>query len=92
MSIIGQYDRRHLNAIRPQFVTFAELKREFQFRYPGLFTTTWFEKELHDLWVLGAPDPNPANEGKRLLLPAQVQKFCKETAQRLGQEIMTHAR
>ncbi len=91
-SILAEYDKRNLNAIRPMFVTFDALLMEFRVRYPYFLSFAWFEHELHDLWVLGPPDPNPANEGMHLLLPGQVQRFAREIAKRVGVEIMKNTR
>lgn len=97
-SILGEYDRGNRNAIRPVTVSFAALRREFEIRFPYFFSFPWFEKELHDLWMMGPPDLNDrrpilaVDQGRRLLLPGQVHKFARETAQRIGTEMMTHAK
>lgn len=92
-----EYDKRNRNAIKPVVLSFAALKLEFEIRYPYFFNFPWFEKELHDLWMMGPPDLNDksgnpkADQGRRMLLPNQVHKFAREIAQRIGQEIMQRA-
>ncbi len=98
MSILLEYDRRNVNAIRPRFVAFPDLLTEFKLRYPYFLQFAWFEKELHDLWMMGPPDPNDkrpilaVDQGRRLLLPSKVHQFAREIAGRVGAEIMTNAR
>lgn len=72
----------HAEYQKPRIVTLAELQRVLH-RYT--FGYKWAEDAIVDLWKLGAPLPQPANEPeRRVLLPGQFAKWWAELAQRMG--------
>lgn len=45
--------------------------------YPGAIERPAIDKALRELYENGAPDPNPANEGRRMVMPPQWREFAK---------------
>ena len=67
---------------KPRIVSLAELQRVLT-RYT--YGAKWAEDAIVDLWKLGAPIPQPANQPeRRILLPGQFSKWWGELAQRMG--------
>ena len=70
--------------LQPRIVSFKELHDKL---FPLLQVYEWAEKELHDLWKIGAPDPQSkpckckdprtCKHQKRILLPKQFQTWWK---------------
>ena len=79
-------------AVTPMFVTFAELRAAVYGAFPHWQQFTWLDRELHDLWSLGCPSLNPGEFGKRLILPAQYQKWAREVGQKMSAEILKAGR
>lgn len=79
---------RPVRAVQPLFISFRELQALVYSAFPQFALFKWLDAELHDLWSMGAPDPNPRNEGKRLILPNQYQKWAREVGQKMSAEIL----
>lgn len=68
----------------PRIFTYNELRARL---WPYIGAWPWAQKELHDLWMMGAPIPNqgvPAHEfeEQRILLPSQFRRWWEEVARR----------
>ena len=67
----------------PRIVTEAQLQAAL---LPMLGLDRWAQDTVGDLWRKGAPvpQPGPAGEEMRILLPTQFQTWFNDVAQRLG--------
>lgn len=67
----------------PRIVTEAQLQAAL---LPLLGLDRWAQDTVGDLWRKGAPvpQPGPAGEEMRILLPTQFQTWFNDVAQRLG--------
>ena len=61
----------------PRFVTLSEIRAAVYTQFPGAATIRWVDDAIVELYHNGAPDPNPRNEGRRLILPSQWGQFAK---------------
>jgi hypothetical protein len=61
--------------VRRFFFTLDELRAMVLQAYPGAVGKPAIDEALRELYANGAPDPNPANEGRRMVLPAQWREF-----------------
>lgn len=75
-------------AVTPMFVTFPELRAAVYGAFPHFRQFKWLDAEMHDLWALGAPSPNPGEWDKRLILPTQYQKWAREVGQKMSAELL----
>ena len=67
----------------PRIVAEAQLQAAL---LPMLGLDRWAQDTVGDLWRKGAPvpQPGPAGEEMRILLPTQFQTWFNDVAQRLG--------
>jgi hypothetical protein len=66
---------------KARFVTYKELIEKL---LPYISGYSWAIDALHDLWTMGAP--NPQNPQERLLLPTQFKKWWDDVCRRMGYE------
>ena len=86
-TLLRNYSRAP-RAVMPMFVTFPELQAAVYGAFPHFRLVKWLDQELHDLWYMGAPSPNPGEMGKRLILPTQYQKWAREVGEKMSAEIL----
>lgn len=68
--------------MQPRIVSLEDLKRKL---LPLCLGYKWAEGAITDLWLKGAPVPQPAGEPeRRILIPAQFAKWWGEVQQRMG--------
>lgn len=63
--------------MRQYFFTLNELREMVVKAYPGALMRPAVDDALRELYDNGAPDPNPRNEGRRMVLPPQWREFAK---------------
>jgi hypothetical protein len=66
--------------VKRYFFTLNELRSFVVQAYPGSIGRPAVDEALRELYDNGAPDPNPANEGRRMILPPQWREFVKWVA------------
>ena len=68
--------------IPPRIVSFAQLRAAL---LPIVSGYGWAEDALRDLWLLGAPIPQPQGQAeRRILLPQKFLAWWAEVQQRMG--------
>lgn len=69
--------------LQPKIVTFDQLRATL---LPIVTGYKWAEDTLRDLWLLGAPIPNPLDgqPEKRILLPTQFRTWFDDVQKKMG--------
>ena len=85
MSKIDREIKSMMDVYHPRIVTYKELRRKL---LPLCHGFKWGEDTIRDLWLMGAPVPNPGGkEEARILLPSQFKKWFDDVAYRVGKAI-----
>jgi len=71
--------------MQPRIVSLADLKAKL---LPLCLGYAWAEGAIVDLWLKGAPVPQPGNQPeRRILIPAHFSAWWAEVQQRMGVDV-----